>query len=416
MTFSLRRSPLLGAIREAVGLGLDGILAYKMRAGLTILGVVMGIMTVTGMSSIVAGLNASMASQIDALGSSVIFVRPRSPGENLSDSERRRRKGLNAEEVRAIQERCPAVAAVAPIELLSADLIKAGDQKAQDSQLAGTTADYETVHSAWVQKGRFIIPSDVSRGSRVAVIGSEVEEALFPAVDPIDKDLTIDGLRFRVVGVLQRNGKFLGMDRDNIILLPLGSFQKRDPNFKDYVADVKPVSAAQIDTALEQVRETIRRQRRLKFLDKDNFGIFTQDTLTDLYRQLTSGIYLVMIAISSIGLLVGGVGVMNIMLVSVTERTREIGVRKALGAKRRDILWQFLTEAMTLTGAGGVLGIVIGALVAWLVNAFSPFPAVLQPTWVIISFVTSVGVGLTFGLWPAAKAARLDPIVALRYE
>jgi putative ABC transport system permease protein len=410
------RRPVGGAVREAVGMAFEGIRAYKLRAGLTILGVVMGIMTVTGMSSIVAGLNASMASQIEAFGSSVIFVRPRSPGENLSATERRRRKGLNAAEVKAIAERCPAVAAVAPLELLTADLIKYGSQRAQDSQLLGTTGDYETVHSVFVQKGRFISGTDVSRGSRVAVIGSEVGEALFPAVDPIDKELSIDGLRFQVVGVLERKGKFLGLDRDNIILLPLGAFQRRDPNFKDYVADIKPVSAALIDTAIEEVRESIRRQRKLKFLEKDTFGIFTQDTLTDLYRQLTSGIYLVMIAISSIGLLVGGVGVMNVMLVSVTERTREIGVRKALGAKKRDILWQFLTEAMTLTGAGGLLGIAFGGLVAWLVNAFSPFPAVLQPTWIIVSFMTSVAVGLTFGLWPAAKAARLDPIEALRYE
>jgi putative ABC transport system permease protein len=160
----------------------------------------------------------------------------------------------------------------------------------------------------------------------------------------------------------------------------------------------------------------MRRYRKLKYLEKDNFAIFAQDTLTDIYRRITGGIYMVMIAISSIGLLVGGVGVMNIMLVSVTERTREIGVRKALGATRKDILWQFLTEAMTLTGVGGVVGIAIGGLVAFLINTFSPFPAVIQPTWVTIAFGTAVAVGLTFGLWPAAKAAGLDPIEALRYE
>jgi putative ABC transport system permease protein len=206
------------------------------------------------------------------------------------------------------------------------------------------------------------------------------------------------------------------MNLDNFILIPLGAMQKRDPRFNFLVADLKPVSPARLDDAIEQTREVLRRYRRLKYTERDNFTIFSQDTFTNLYNQLTGGIYLVMIAISSIGLVVGGVGVMNIMLVSVTERTREIGVRKALGAKRRDILWQFLTEAMTLTAVGGVLGIVIGGLLALLINAFSPFPAVVQPTWVIVAFSVSVAVGLFFGLWPAAKAARLDPIEALRYE
>jgi putative ABC transport system permease protein len=186
--------------------------------------------------------------------------------------------------------------------------------------------------------------------------------------------------------------------------------------FNFLLADVKSTSPASMERTQDEVREILRRQRKLKFVQKDTFMMFTQDTLTNLYNQLTGGIYLVMIAISSIGLVVGGVGVMNIMLVSVTERTREIGVRKALGARKRDIRWQFLTEAMTLTGVGGVLGIAIGGGVAWLVNEFSPFPAVLQPTWVAIAFITSVVTGLTFGLWPAVKAARLDPIEALRYE
>jgi putative ABC transport system permease protein len=248
------------------------------------------------------------------------------------------------------------------------------------------------------------------------VIGHDVAESLFGPRDPNEKEMLIDGLRFNVIGVLERRGKFLGMNRDNDILVPLGSTGKRDPFFNFMVADLKPVSPQKMDDAAEEVRSVLRRQRKLKFLVKDNFMIFTQDTLTNLYKQITGGIYMVMIAISSIGLVVGGVGVMNIMLVSVTERTREIGVRKALGATRRDILAQFLTEAMTLTGVGGILGIVIGGGIAMLVNAFSPFPAVMQPTWVAIAFVVAVGTGLTFGLWPAAKAARLDPIEALRYE
>jgi putative ABC transport system permease protein len=410
------RFPMVYALWEAVGLGLQAIRAYKMRAALTILGVVMGIMTVTGMSSIVAGLNASMAKQIEGFGSAVIFVRPWGPGENVSADERRRRKGLSEDEVKAISGRCGTCLAIAPMELLNFDVIKYGNAKLQAANLLGTTAEFASVHDVFVQKGRFLSPSDLSRGARVVVIGFDVAEALFPYVDPLDKEVSIDGLRFKVIGVVEKKGKFLGLNRDNDMLLPLGSTGKRDKNFNFLVADVKAVSAGQMENAVEEVRELLRRQRKLKFLAKDTFRVFTQDTLTDLYNQLTGGIYVVMIAISSIGLVVGGVGVMNIMLVSVTERTREIGVRKALGARKRDIRWQFLTEAMTLTGAGGVLGILIGGLASWLIDTFSPFPAVVQTTWVLVAFLTSVAVGLTFGLWPALKAARLDPIEALRYE
>jgi putative ABC transport system permease protein len=414
-TRSSRRSSRLFQLREAVLMGLAGIRAYKLRAALTILGVVMGIMTVTGMSAIVAGLNASMASQIESLGSSVVFIRPWGPGENLTGDQRRRRKGLLLPEVQALA-RLPQVRAVAAMEPVSVDVIKYANQRLQSAPVFGVTPAYETVHDVYVERGRFFSESDVERGAKVAVLGADTAAALFPYLDPLDKEIFMDGRRFRVIGVIERKGKFLFMNRDNLVLVPLGSVAKKDPRFNFLVADLKPVSTAQLEETVDRARELIRRQRKLRYLDADNFTIFTQDTFTDLYRQLTGGIYLVMIAISSIGLLVGGVGVMNIMLVSVTERTREIGVRKALGARKRDILWQFLTEAMTLTGAGGILGIVIGGGVAFLINAFSPFPAVLQPTWVLIAFLTSVAVGLTFGLWPAAKAARLDPIEALRYE
>ena len=409
------RWPILFGMREAVGMGLAAIRAYKLRAGLTILGVVMGIMTVTGMSSIVAGLNANMAKQIESLGSSVLLIRPFQPGENLSEEEWRRRKGLTFAEVEAIAQ-LPLVRAISPMELVRAELIKHGNQRVKDATTLGTTEAYEVVHDAFVERGRFLSATDVDRGAPVAVIGTDVVDALFPTVDPVDKEITIDGRRFRVIGVMERKGKFLFQSRDNIILIPLGSMQKRDGRFNFLVADVKPMSPAVLDRTVDQVKELLRRKRKLRFLEKDTFAVVTQDTLTDLYTQITGGIYMVMIAISSIGLVVGGVGVMNIMLVSVTERTREIGVRKALGAKKRDILWQFLTEAMTLTGAGGVLGIVVGGGIAWLVNRFSPFPAVIQPTWVVVAFVTALSVGLFFGLWPAAKAARLDPIEALRYE
>jgi putative ABC transport system permease protein len=410
------RFPVLFAMREAVALGLAAIRAYKLRAGLTILGVVMGIMTVIGMSSVVAGLNVSMAKQIEGFGSSVIFVRPANPGENLSEEERRKRKGITLREVKAIKERAPAVAGISPMEPLFGNVIKYGNESVRDASIFGTTEAYATVHDIYMAKGRFLSDLDVTRGTHVVVLGAAIADTLFPYIDPLDKDVQIDGRRFHVIGVMEHKGKFLWFNRDNFIAVPLGSVQRKDERFDFILADVKSISADKLETAVEQVREAMRRERKLRFWQPDNFGVFTQDTLTDLYRNITGGIYMVMIAISSIGLLVGGVGVMNIMLVSVTERTREIGVRKALGAKRRDILAQFLTEAMTLTGVGGLLGVAVGAGIAWLVNAFSPFPAVLQPFWVILALATAVVVGLVFGLWPAAKAARLDPITALRYE
>jgi putative ABC transport system permease protein len=411
----LSRHPVLFAVGEAVGMGLQGIRAYKMRAFLTILGVVMGIMTVTGMSSIVAGLNASMARQIATLGSSTIFIRPQAPGENVDDDEWRRRKGLTMDEVELIAAK-PAVRAIAPLQWIPIDNVKYGTEQAREAQVLGTTPAYEEVHDTYVEKGRFLSATDVDRAAHVVVLGVDIADALFPFIEPVDKVIALDGRPFTVVGVLQKKGRFLFRSMDNIVLVPVNSIQKQDRRFNFMMADVKPVSPGQMESAIDQTREAMRRYRKLKYLQKDNFGIFSQDTLTDLYRQITGGIYMVMIAISSIGLLVGGVGVMNIMLVSVTERTREIGVRKALGATKRDILWQFLTEAMTLTGAGGIIGILIGAVAALLINTFSPFPAVIQPTWVVVAFSTAMVVGLTFGLWPAAKAARLDPIEALRYE
>lgn len=409
------RHPVLLAVWEAVGMGLQGIRAYKMRAFLTILGVVMGIMTVTGMSSIVAGLNASMARQISMFGSSTIFIRPFQPGQPPTDEELRKVKGVTLEEVKLIEERS-AVKAVAPLQVLFADSIKYGTERARSVQLFGTTEDYEEVHDMWVQRGRFMSRMDVNRGAKVVVLGADITDALFPYLDPIDKVITIDGRRFTVVGVLERKGRFLGQSMDNFVLVPVNSLAKKNQRFDFMVADVLPVSHAHIDLAIDQAEETMRRYRKLKYLEKNNFAIFGQDMFMELYRQITGGIYLVMIAISSIGLVVGGVGVMNIMLVSVTERTREIGIRKALGATKSDILWQFLTEAMTLTATGGLIGIVIGGGAALLINTFSPFPAVVQPTWVTVAFVTALGVGLTFGLWPAAKAASLDPVEALRYE
>jgi putative ABC transport system permease protein len=410
------RFAALGGLVESVLIGLSSLRAYKMRAALTILGVVIGIMTVTGVSAIIAGLNNSLASQLDQFGSSFILVRPFQPGENISGEEQRRRKLMTLAEVEAVRQ-LPLVQAVSPLQFVRADLIKYKELRVNAAQVFATTPEYEPVHNTFVERGRFFNESETARAALVAVIGPDIVDAVFPGEDPLEKELSIDGRKFRVVGVTERLGKFLFISRDNLVLVPIGALPSSNfMGLDGYVADVKAVDATRVVEAQESVRETLRRMRRLRFFAKDTFAVFTQDAITDLYNQVTGGIYMVMIAISSIGLVVGGVGVMNIMLVSVTERTREIGVRKALGAKRRDILWQFLTEAMTLTGVGGVLGILLGSGVASAINALSPFPAAFQPQWMMIAFSTSLVTGLFFGLWPAAKAAKLDPIEALRYE
>lgn len=406
----------MGALFESILMGLSSLRAYKMRAALTILGVVMGIMTVTGVSAIIAGLNKSLSSQLDQLGSSFLLVRPFQPGENVSADERRRRRMMTDDEIEAIRQ-LPLVQAVSPLSFVRADFIKYKDLRVNAAQVFATTPEYEPVHNTFVERGRFFNESETARAAQVAVIGPDVVDAVFPGEDPLEKELSIDGRKFRVVGVTERQGKFLFISRDNMILVPLKSLPSSNFMGMDgYVADIKAVSPERVLDTQESIREALRRKRRLRFFAKDTFAVFAQDAITDLYNQVTGGIYMVMIAISCIGLVVGGVGVMNIMLVSVTERTREIGVRKALGAKRRDILWQFLTEAMTLTGVGGLLGILMGAGIATLINAFSPFPASFQPQWMTIAFLTSLITGLFFGLWPAAKAAKLDPIEALRYE
>jgi putative ABC transport system permease protein len=409
------RWPMLSGVREAIGMGLSALRAYKMRAGLTILGVVMGIMTVTGMSAIVAGLNKSMATQIEGFGTAVIFVRPFGPGENLSTEERRRRKGLSEAEIEALIDRCQTCSAVAPLEFPAAQNIKYGREKVQNAQLIGTTPAYETVHDAWIERGRFLAPSDVNRGSKVAVIGSEIAETLFPYVDPVDKEITLDGIRFRVIGVMEHKGKFLNFNRDNLILIPMGSMV-RASFFNFLLADVKSDSPAHMERSTEEIREILRRQRKLKFAQKDTFMMFTQDTLTNLYNQLTGGIYLVMIAISSIGLVVGGVGVMNIMLVSVTERTREIGIRMAIGARGSDVMVQFLVESVVLSLIGGLAGVALGFGGAALLSHFTGWSTSVPTATVALALGFSGAIGVFFGFHPARKAAALNPIQALRYE
>ena len=286
-----------------------------------------------------------------------------------------------------------------------------------DALFVGVTADHLRLINATLGEGRFFTDTEDLHRRDVAVIGNGVRERFFQHEDPIGKTILVDGHSLEVIGTLTKFKSFLGDDQnDKAILIPYNTFKKIYPEAKDNFICVL-VEPGKMEQAKDEVTELLRRRRHVKPADPDNFGIASAESVIGQFRQIISTVALVMVVISSIGLLVGGIGVMNIMLVSVTERTREIGVRKAIGARRSDITWQFLLEAMTLTAAGGVIGILVGWLLSVTIRTFVPSLPSTVPLWsVVAGFIVATSVGLFFGIWPALKAARLDPIAALRYE
>ena len=413
---------------EIILLALDSLCRNKLRSFLTVLGVVIGVATVIGMSSIISGLNGNVAAQIEDLGSNLIFIarfpptlNGRVPPEILS------RKKFKLEDARAIEE-LPLVKAVAPIlryfaigSNSNSFTVRYRDRTAKNTIIEGVTPQQEVVMNLRLTGGRWINDADHVHKANVVMLGHDTAETIFPAnVDPMGKEVDIEGNVFRVIGVLEKRKDSLvpGQNpQDNIAAMPVGTFWRLHPEQQDFFFVVKPVSQEAMPRAIEQIEQLLRNRRGVAPNKDNDFEVFTQDSFTDLWNQISSGIFTVMLGISSIALLVGGVGVMNIMLVSVTERTREIGIRKAIGATRRNILAQFLCEAMALTAVGGVLGILAGAGITTLIRFVAPFlPATMSLVWVSLGFITSVGTGLIFGIYPAYRAAILDPIEALRYE
>jgi ABC-type antimicrobial peptide transport system permease subunit len=338
--------------------------------------------------------------------------------------EERTRKPLIYEDAMAIKEQCPSVETVS-VELfreigefgLPPVTVRYKGRDMLDAIFAGATADHLRLINATIDQGRFYTEAEDVHRRDVAVIGNGVRERFFEHADPIGKTILVDGHTLEIVGTLTKFKSFLGDDQnDKAILAPYGSFKKMYPDAKDNFLCVL-VREGKMDQAKDEVTEVLRRRRKVKVTDPDNFGISSAESLIGQFRDVISSVGLVMVVVSSIGLLVGGIGVMNIMLVSVTERTREIGVRKAIGARRRDIVWQFLLEAMTLTAFGGLIGILIGWLLSLAIRTFVPSLPSTVPLWsVVTGFCVATSIGLFFGLWPAVKAARLDPITALRYE
>jgi putative ABC transport system permease protein len=402
-------------------MAIDTLRANKLRSALTILGVSVGVITVIFMVSIIQGLNKAFAEQIEALGSNAIWATKFDPsfGHQIGPEELHR-KDLTLDDAEAIRQEAPSIVGVSPIHRKIAETVRYSDKQSDTPILIGVTPYYEFVQSSYVSRGRFIVDEDLRERSNICVLGQDLVRALFPYEDPLDKELKINGRPFRVVGVMEPLGNFLGQSRDNSIFVPITTFDKYypDPPFPEvvFVIIVRPKSRAYVKSAIDEMTDILRRRRQDKFGQPNSFGISSQDALMDIYNQLTGATALVLTAVSFVALMIGGIGVMNIMLVSVTERTKEIGVRKAVGATRINILAQFLIEAVVLTAIGGLAGLGVGELLSFLVNKYSPLPAFV-PLWAIgVGVGISAAVGIVFGLWPAWKAARLDPIEALRWE
>ncbi len=407
--------------KESVLMALDSIRSNKFRSIMTIIGVLIGVASVIGMVSLIQGLNSAVADDIEAMGSNVFWVMKYPPNTNWNEltEKERNRKPITLDEANAIRENCPSVNGVSPQNYYfrpGGNIVKYKNNSSSRSALFGTSVDYEAVNNHYIGQGRFFLPSEDFHRAMVCVIGKDISETLFPNESPIGKSILVNDNRLRVVGVMEKRRSSLIDSNDNTIMLPYGTFQKMYPWEKELMLAVKASSPTTMRKAEDEIRQALRRLRGVKYSDDDNFAIVTQETLLDSYKQLTLGIWVAMMVIASVGLLVGGIGVLNIMLVSVTERTREIGIRKAIGARRANIFFQFLVEAMTLSGTGGVIGIVFGLVLAFVISALSPLPMVVPFIWIIISFVIAAGVGLLAGIMPAWRAASVDPIVSLRYE
>lgn len=404
-------------IGESFSMAITAIMTNKMRSSLTLLGIVIGVMTIIAMQSLLTGLRNSVHQQLNRLGSNVFQVQKMPAVGHYDRDQFRNRKDLTIEHANAVRRLVPTADKVGAEVWNFGREIRFEDKKTNPNiVVAGGTAEFLENNGYNIAVGRFVTDQDVDFNRRVVVLGQEPANILFPYQEPVGKDVKIEGERFRVIGVLEEIGSFLGSSRDNRIVIPITRFELLYGSERSINITVKAKSDELVQTCIDQTIGVLRAVRNVPPGEENDFEIWTNDQMMDFFDEMTGVVQIVATAIAAIALVVAGVGIMNIMLVSVTERTREIGIRKSIGAKRSDILWQFLIEAIVLSEIGGIIGILIGVGIGKLVEVLAPVPTSVPVVWVILGVVICSGIGLVFGVLPATKAAKLDPIEALRYE
>jgi putative ABC transport system permease protein len=402
---------------EAIGLALGAIWANKLRTFLTVLGNIVAVTSIIAVVSLIQGMNATVSNVIvSEVGGDSFVVDRTGLTRTDEDFERvRNNPRITLQDARAIREFSPLVSAVMAQANQPGQASYRG-RTVENVQIQGVTPEYVDFSAFSVERGRLLAPVEVERARRVAVLGWDVADKLFAGEDPLDKTIQIQRLPFRVVGVSGKKGSFFGQSFDQFAVIPLGMFQKMFGARHNLSLSVRPRDPSLTRAAMDDTTLALRIERRLKPREPDNFGLLTSDTVMDLYQQATTGIFAVLVGVVALSLVVGGIVIMNIMLMVVTERTREIGLRKALGARRRDIIWQILIESVTLSTLGGILGTSLGFVAALILASATPLPAAVEPWSVAAGIAITASVGLFFGLYPAVRAANLDPIEALGRE
>jgi putative ABC transport system permease protein len=407
----------MNQIVDSILIALQAIWANKLRSFMTVLGNIVAVTSIVTVVTLIQGMNGMVADAIVSdIGADNFTVQRMPPVFNEDEAERNRNNPLiTVDEAEAIRKFSPLIASVAAQAGRNAT-VSYRTEEINNVNIQGVTASYADFSTFNAERGRMMSTVEVERGQPVTILGYSLADRLFGEIEPLEKTIKIAGIGFRVVGVSEKKGSFFGDSQDNFAVIPLGAYQRLFGARQSLQLMVKPASTDRMTEAMDDATVALRVARRLKPSAPNNFGIITSDFILDLYRQVTSGIFAVLVGIVALSLVVGGIVIMNIMLMVVSERTREIGLRKALGAKRKDIMAQVLTESITLSTLGGVIGILLGSLAATLIAALTPLPARLEMWSVILGVTITAAVGLFFGAYPASRAASLDPIEALRRE